>query len=425
MPDTQDSLSKHDPYIALRYRDFRLLLTSRFLSTLGGQMVSVAIGWQIYARTHKAFALGLVGLIEIIPVLLFSLPAGHFSDHYSRQKISLLTRACLTLCSLALGLLALHQGPLWSLYGCILVIGITNAFAGPANSTLIAQVIPASLYANAVTWGSNSWQLAAALGPAAGGAIIALARSVTPVYFIDAAISLVYIGLIAAIRSQQPVRPRESMTWDSLAAGIRFLRQSPLLLSAITLDLFAVLLGGATALLPIFATDILHVGPTGFGWLRAAPSIGATSMALFLAHRRPFRRAGLTLLWAVAGFGAATIVFGLSHSFLLSLAMLLVLGALDNISVVVRSALLLVTAPDAMRGRVAAINSIFVGSSNELGAFESGAVASLFPAPLGSIISVVAGGIGTLVVVICCALIWPQLRDLGELRALEENEEND
>jgi MFS family permease len=420
MPEPSDPTQAHDPYLALRYRDFRLLLISRFLATLGGQMVSVAIGWQIYAQTHKAFALGLVGLIEIIPVLVFSLPAGHFSDQYSRKSISLITRGCLTLCSLALGMLSLWHGPLWLLYICILVIGITNAFGGPANSTLIAQVIPASLYANAVTWGSNSWQLASAIGPAAGGLVIALAGNVTPVYFIDAALSLIYIGLIAAIRSKQPVRPRETMSRESLAAGIRFLRDSPLLLSAITLDLFAVLLGGATALLPIFARDILHVGPTGFGWLRAAPSIGATLMALFIAHRPPFRKAGRTLLWAVAGFGAATIVFGLSRSFPLSLAMLFVLGALDNISVVVRSALLLVTAPDAMRGRVAAVNSIFVGSSNELGAFESGAVASLFPAPLGSVISVVVGGVGTIVVVICCALTWPQLRNLGELRAPEE-----
>jgi MFS family permease len=417
MPDTEHPTPAHDPYIALRYRDFRLLLISRFLATLGGQMVAVAIGWQLYARTHSALALGLVGLVEIIPVILLSLPAGHFSDHYSRQGISLITRLCLALCSVALGLLSMHQGPLWPLYACILVIGIAGAFAGPASSTLIAQVIPPSIYASAVTWGSNSWQLAAALGPAAGGFVIAQTHNnVTPVYFIDAALSLVYIGLIASIRSKQPVRPRETMSRESLAAGVRFLRESPLLLSAITLDLFAVLLGGATALLPIYAKDILHVGPTGFGWLRAAPSIGATLMALYIAHRPPFRRAGRTLLWAVVGFGAATIVFGFSRSFPLSLAMLFALGACDNISVVVRSALLLVGAPDAMRGRVAAVNSIFVGSSNELGAFESGALAAL----VGPVISVVAGGIGTLVVVICCAIAWPQLLALGELRAPEE-----
>jgi hypothetical protein len=315
-----------------------------------------------------------------------------------------------------LGLLSLLHGPLLLLYACILAIGASRAYFGPASSTLIAQVIPLDAYAGAVTWSSNAWQLAAALGPAAGGSVIAIAHSVTPVYFIDAILSLLYIGLITSIRSEQSLRPRETMTLRSLAAGIHFLRESPLLLSAITLDLFAVLLGGATALLPIFAKDILHVGPVGFGWLRAAPSVGAVLMALFIAHRPPFRRAGITLLWAVAGFGLATVVFGLSRSFFLSLAMLFVLGALDNISVVIRSSLLLVIAPDAMRGRLSAVNSIFVGASNELGAFESGLAAAL----LGPVVAVVAGGVGTIAVVFGCAMIWPALRNLGELREASE-----
>jgi MFS family permease len=413
---TEEPQQPHDPYRALRYRDFRLLLISNFLGTLGGQMVSVAIGWQLYELTHSAFALGMVGLVEIIPVVLLSLPAGHLSDHASRKNIALITRLCLVLCSVGLGLLSLLHGPLLLLYACILAIGASRAYFGPASSTLIAQVIPSDVYAGAVTWSSNAWQLAAALGPAAGGSVIAIAHSVTPVYFIDAILSLLYIGLITSIRSEQSLRPRETMTLQSLAAGIHFLRESLLLLSAITLDLFAVLLGGATALLPIFAKDILHVGPVGFGWLRAAPSVGAVLMALFIAHRPPFRRAGITLLWAVAGFGLATIVFGLSRSFFLSLAMLFVLGALDNISVVIRSSLLLVIAPDAMRGRLSAVNSIFVGASNELGAFESGLAAAL----LGPVVAVVAGGVGTIAVVLGCALIWPALRNLGELREASE-----
>lgn len=402
----------HDPYAALRHRDFRLLLISTFLGTLGPQMVSVAIGWELYARTHRAFALGLVGLIEVIPVILFSLPAGHLSDHYSRRGVALTTRTLLMFCSLGLAALSHLHGSLFLLYTCILLIGVARAFFGPAGSTLIAQVIPADVYPSAVGWSSNSWQLAAAVGPAAGGLIIALA-GVIPVYLLDAALSVVYVGLIAAIRSRQPVRPREPVSLQSLAAGVRFVRHSPLLLSAITLDLFAVLFGGATALLPIYATDILKVGPTGFGWLRAAPAIGASLMALCVAHRPPFRQAGKTLLWAVAGFGIATIVFGVSRLFPLSLAMLFLLGALDNISVVVRSSLLLVTTPDAMRGRVSAVNSVFVSASNELGAFESGSVAALF----GPIFAVVSGGVGTLIVVICCALAWPELRNLRELRA--------
>lgn len=414
-PDSDTLLPPHDPYAALRYRDFRLLLISNFLGTLGAQMVSVAIGWQLYILTHSAFALGMVGLVEIIPVILFSLPAGHFSDHYSRKKIALLSRGFLALCSVGLGVLSLSHGSLFLLYACILGIGTARAFSGPAGSTLIAQVIPPEMYTGAVTWGSNAWQLAAAVGPTAGGFLIAVGRGVTPIYFLDAFISLIYIALIASIRSKQPVRPRETMTFESIVAGVRFMRTSPFLLSAITLDLFAVLLGGATALLPIFAQDILHVGPTGFGWLRAAPSIGATMTALAIAHRPPFKRAGWTLLWAVAGFGLATIVFGVSHNFALSLAMLFVLGALDNISVVIRSSLLLVAAPDAMRGRVASVNSIFVGMSNELGAFESGVAAAW----LGPVIAVVAGGIGTIAVVFACALIWPQLRNLGEVREAE------
>lgn len=409
----------HDPYLALRFPDFRMLLISNFLGALGRQMVSVAIGWQMYERTHSAFALGLVGLTEIVPVILLSLPGGHVSDHFSRKKVTLVTRFGMVLCSVALGVLALTHGPVLLLYACILGIGIVRAFSGPASSTLIAQVIPPEVYPSAVTWRSNVGQLASALGPAVGGSVIALARGVAPVYFLDVALSLIYMILIASIHSAQPVRPREKMTLESLAAGIRFMRRSPLLLSAITLDLFAVLLGGATALLPIFARDILHVGPRGFGWLRAAPSIGAACFALVIAHRPPFRQAGKTLLLAVAGFGIATIVFGLSRNFWLSLAMLFLLGALDNISVVIRSGLMLITTPDAMRGRVSAINTIFIGASNELGAFESGTAAAL----LGPVWSVVAGGIGTILVVIGCAHIWPQLRNLGELREAQEEQE--
>lgn len=410
--------SAHDPYAALRFRDFRFLLLSNFLGSLGGQMAGVAIGWQVYAQTGSAFALGLVGLVEMLPVILFSLPAGHLSDHYSRKKIVLASRFCTALCSVGLALLSFLHGPIYLLYSLILGIGIARSFFGPASSTLIAQVVPPHVYTNAVNWRSNTWQLAAAIGPAVGGFVIAITKSVTPVYVLDVVFSFIYIGMIASIRSNQPVRPREPMSFESLVAGIRFMRSSPLLLSAITLDLFAVLLGGAAVLLPVFAKDILHVGPTGFGWLRAAPSIGATVMAFIIAHRRPSKHAGKTLLWAVGGFGIATIVFGLSKSFPLSLAMLLTLGALDSVSVVIRSSLLLVTAPDAMRGRVSAVNSIFVGASNELGAFESGAAAAW----LGTVPSVVLGGIGTIIVVIASALIWPQLRNLKEIRPSEEAE---
>ena len=375
-------------------------------------MVGVAVGWHLYEVTHSALALGIVGLVQIIPVLLLSLPAGHLADRGDRKRIVLMTRAALGICSLGLALVTWTNGAPVLIYACLFGIGVARSFNSPASSTLLPQTVPAEAYTNASMWSSNAWQLAAAIGPALGGAIIALSRSATPVYLLDVAAAVAYIMLISLIRSRPVARPAsEAGTWESLAEGIRFLRSTRLLLAVITLDLFAVVLGGAVTLLPVFAKDILHVGPSGLGWLRAAPSVGAVGMAFLLAHLPPLRQAGKALLWAVAGFGLATIVFGFSQSFFLSLAMLALLGALDNVSVVVRSTLLLVTTPNEMLGRIASVNSIFVGASNELGGFESGLTAAWF----GPVVSVVAGGIGTIVVVIATALIWPELRRLGSL----------
>lgn len=401
----------HDPYAALRFVNYRRLLTGQFLASLGDQMVSVAVGWQLYERTHSAFALGLVGLVEVIPVILLSLPAGLLSDRSNRKHLAVLMRCVLALCSIGLGLLFATHGPLSLLYSCLFTIGVARAIYGPASSTLVPMTIPEDKFTNAVTWSSNSWQLASAIGPALCGIVIALCGTSTPVYWFSMFASLTYAILVGSIHGRQVARAARAPTLQALAGGINFLRQSPILLATISLDLFAVLLGGATTLLPVFAKDILQVGPIGLGWLRAAPSIGAVLMALFLAHRPPFTQAGKALLWSVGGFGAATIVFGVSRSFPLSLAMLFLLGAFDNVSVVVRSALLLLRAPDEMRGRVSAVNSIFVGASNELGGFESGAVAAL----VNPVFAVVTGGIGTIIVVIFTALIWPQLRQLGSL----------
>jgi MFS family permease len=272
--------------------------------------------------------------------------------------------------------------------------------------------VPERLFANAATWESGSWQLAAVLGPALGGFIIALFHGAALVYGLNAAAALIFVTLLLPLRRRYRVElPAEVTTTGSLLEGVRFLGKSQIILAAITLDLFAVLLGGATTLLPIYARDILHVGPTGLGWLRAAPSIGAVCVSLSIAHIPPFKRAGRTLLLAVAGFGMATFIFGISRSFWLSLLMLFLLGGLDNISVVIRSTLLLTRSPDAMRGRVAAINYIFVGASNELGGFESGLVAQLF----GPAVSVAGGGIGTILVVLLVTLLWPEMRRLGRL----------
>jgi len=403
----------HDAYAALRQRDFRYFLAANFLATLGEQMLTVAVGWELYLRTRSTLALGLVGLVQIVPVALLALPAGQLADRYDRRRIVLASQALLAVCSLGLTLLSATTGPPPLVYACLFLLGAGMAFSTPANSALVPQVVPSAAFANAATWSSSSWQLAAVLGPALGGGLIALTGHATGVYLVNAAAALLAVALIARIRDiRQVVKPASEATdARSLAAGIQFIRRTQVVLAAITLDLFAVLFGGATTLLPVFAVDILHVGATGLGVLRAAPSVGAVLMALTLAHLPPLRRAGHTLLLAVAGFGVATVVFGLSRSFLLSLLMLGLLGALDNVSVVVRSTLLLTRAPDEVRGRVYAVNGVFVTASNELGGFESGLVAAIF----GPVLSVVAGGIGTVIVVGAVAAIWPEMRRLGRL----------
>jgi MFS family permease len=384
-----DSNPRRDPYAALRFRDFRLLLAGRFIATLGDQMLSFAIGWELWLRTHNALALGLVGLAQVTPVILLSLPGGHVADQYNRKRIVLVTQVLLALCALGLALLSYRVGPLGLIYLCLVGIGVARAFNSPATSTLLPQTVPPNIFTSAATWNSSAGQLAAIIGPALAGLLVAL------------------------IKGRQLALARKAATLQSMKEGLRFIRSTKVILSAITLDMFAVLFGGAVTLLPVYATDILKVGPVGLGFMRAAPSIGAIIMAVSLAYLPPFRHAGLTLLLAVAGFGAATIVFGLSTTFWLSLLMLALLGALDNISVVIRSTLVLTRTPDEMRGRTSAVNSIFISASNELGGFESGLTAALF----GPVISVVGGGILTIVVVLAVARIWPEMRGLKPLDA--------
>jgi MFS family permease len=312
-----------------------------------------------------------------------------------------------------LAVLSNTQGPIPLIYACLFGIGLARAFSGPATSTLLPQTVPPAIFTSAATWSSSAWQLASIAGPAIAGALVALLHSVTLNYLFDAVAGITFLVMVSLIKGRQLALSRKAATLESLREGIRFIRGTKIILSAITLDMFAVLFGGAVALLPVYATDILKVGPEGLGLMRAAPSVGALLMAIVLAHLPPFQRAGLTLLIAVAGFGGATIVFGLSTSLLLSLLMLGVLGALDNISVVIRSTLMLTWTPDEMRGRTSAVNSIFISASNELGGFESGLAAALF----GPIISVVGGGIGTIIVVLSVAKIWPQMRALRTLDA--------
>ncbi|HEX9374582.1 MAG TPA: MFS transporter [Roseiflexaceae bacterium] len=404
---------RHDPYAALRFRDFRLLVAGTFLAVVGEQMLGVAIGWELYERTRSALVLGLIGLVQVVPVVLLALPAGHVADRFDRKRIVVATSALLALCTLGLALLSLAIGPLALVYACLLGIGIARAFQSPATSSIMAQAVPPEHFTSAATWDSGVWQASAIIGPALGGLVIAVMQSATLVYAIVVGMMLVVALLIGLMHPRPVVRSEEELTVASLLAGARFIWNAKIILAAITLDMFAVLLGGATALLPIFAKDILQVGASGLGWLRAAPAVGAVLAAVAIAHLPPFRRAGCTLLVVVAGFGLATIVFGLSCSFALSLLMLALLGALDNVSVVIRGTLLLTRTPDEMRGRVNAVHFVFIGISNELGAFESGVAAAL----LGAVGAVVAGGVGTVLVVGLVALIWPEVRRLGRLSA--------
>lgn len=405
------STSQHDPYAALRYRDFRFLITGRFITSFGNEMLFFAISWELWLRTHEALVLGIVGLVQVIPVILLALPAGHVADQYNRKRIVLVSELTFALCALGLGWLSFVEGPLYLIYALLLTIGIARAFNDPAASTLLPETVPPELFGNAATWNSSVWQFASIAGPALAGLIIGFLHAVTFIYILDALALLTFCVMLTMIRGRQLPLAQKAPTWKSLTDGFKFMRDTKVILAAITLDMFAVLFGGAVALLPIYATDILHVGAQGLGIMRAAPSIGALLMAVTIAHSPPMKNAGKTLLLAVTGFGLATIVFGLSTSFILSVAMLAMIGGLDNISVVIRGTLLLTQTPDAMRGRISSVNSVFIGISNELGSFESGLAAAL----LGPVLAVVIGGIGTIIVVLLVARAWPEIVQLKSL----------
>ncbi len=402
---------RRDPYAALRFLDFRLLLTGRFITSFGNEMLSFAIAWELWLRTHSAISLGLVGLVQVIPVILLSLPAGHVADQYNRRRIVSIAQLSTGLCALGLAFLSYTEGSLVLIYLCLFGIGVARAFNDPASSTLVPETVPPHLFSSAATWNSSTWQFASILGPAVAGLIIAFSGDVTIIYVFDAVGAITFTVLLSMIKGRQLPLAAKSATWASLVEGFKFMRDTKVILAAITLDMFAVLFGGAVALLPIYATDILNVGAQGLGVMRAAPSIGALLMAFLIAHLPPMKHAGRTLLLSVAGFGLATIIFGLSTTFWLSVLMLALLGALDNISVVIRSTLLLTQTPDEMRGRISGVNSIFIGVSNELGSFEFGFAAALF----GPVIAVVAGGICTIIVVLITAKIWPEMRNLKTL----------
>lgn len=421
--------SRPDPYAVWRNPNYRLYACSWFLMTFGKMIETVTVGIHLYRRTGDPLALGWVGLTQAAPVVLLAIAGGQIADHFDRRRVLMIMLSLSTLVSLGLAVLASRQGPVSWIY-LLLAIGATSqALGAPSRAALLPQIVGAEVFSNAVTWNSTVFYVASMTGPAVGGLIAD--RNVPAAFFTVVVCRILSLSTILFVRSQRNIRP-EAVTLESLAAGIRFVWRTKLILATITLDLFAVLLGGATYLLPIYADDILHVGSRGLGFLRSAEAVGAITMAVLLAHLPPMRRAGVTMLWAVAGFGVATIVFGLSPWFPLSLAMMFLIGSLDNVSVVVRHTLVQMLTPDFMRGRVSAVNNIFIVASNDLGGLESGASAKLFAlcAPwilgtgvtavhartFGSVASVVFGGVGAILVVIAAACIFPQILSIGSLK---------
>ena len=394
--------------IVRRYPDLALFLAGRFLSAMAIQMQNVAIGWLVYDLTRDPLALGLVGLLTFAPAVTLALLTGHVADRYDRRWVLILSS--LTTASTAAGLLLAARdptAPIGVVYGLVRAFGVTRAFANPAGQALLPNLVERSDLGRAVSLGSMVWQLATIIGPAVGGLLYAFGGVM--VFGVAAAIFAVTAGLLALLRHRQS--PAGESHEAELLAGIRYIRSNRVIFGAISLDLFAVLLGGVTALLPIFARDILQVGPGGLGLLRSMPSLGALVVAVALARWPLERRAGLRMFQGVALFGIATIGFGLSTSLPLSLACLFLLGAGDMVSVVIRQTLVQIETPDAMRGRVAAVNSVFIGASNELGEFESGLAAAL----VGTAPAVVLGGIGTLAVAAIWAKAFPELRQRDRL----------
>ena len=420
---------QHDPYAALRVPAFRMFVISLMAMTVGVQIQGIAVAWQLYAATNDPLALGLAGLAEVLPFLAFALPAGHWADRHDRKRLALMGISVLVLCAalfLAMTIgLGKHDsgaqrhvgGTSWSsplaIYIVLAVSGVARAILQPARQALGTMIVPASLYANAATWRSSIWQFGSVVGPAIGGLLFAFAGPLATYAVTFALLLLAWWGMSAV---RVPARDEHALATASTAGagileGVRFVLRDKLVLAALSLDMFAVLFGGATALLPVFTKTVLHVSPEWLGYLRAAPAVGAVLMALVIAHQPVIEKAGRTLLIAVAVWGLSIIGFALSRNVWVSCALLAMGGAVDSISVVIRSTLLQARTPPHVMGRVMAVNSIFIGSANEIGAFESGLTARLF----GAVNSVLLGGVVTLVVVASMAVLSPTLRRLERL----------
>jgi MFS family permease len=415
---------KNRAYAILKNRDLRLYLSGRLIAIIGQQMLTAAIGWELFDRTGSLMKLALVGLTQVLPMILFTLPAGHMADNYNRKRIITLMTLAVAASSVGLALISWYRAPVFLMYICLFISGATRTFLSAASASFLPSLVDRKDLSRAVNWSATTFQLSSIIGPAAAGGVIwAAGHRAYPVYAINALAALIFCGLMTRVRTHHIIAVREKMSLKTLLTGFSFVFTNKIILGIISLDMFAVLLGGATALLPVYAKLILHVGPVGFGFLGAALPAGAVLCTFVLAHRPPIQKAGRSLLLAVIAFGLATVGFGLSHLFWLSFLMLFICGAVDNVSVVVRHTLVQLLTPDEKRGRVSAVNNLFIGTSNEMGEFESASVAQLFgpfignTVAQGAMISVVAGGFGTIGVVIAIALIFPQIRKYGRLDA--------
>jgi MFS family permease len=401
---------------AFRIPAFRNFMIARFLVGAGNEMLAIAVGWQIFSMTHRPLDLGLAGLAQFLPGVLLFLMAGQTADRFRRRNILVTTYAAFSGCALALlSLAAIGLHSVWPIYAVLVGNGVIRAFNGPAGQSFLPLLVPGDVFPNAVAWSSSIFNLAVILGPMIGGQIYGFAAGPVPVFATAAVCSATATALVLSIREHHSGAPRRGATSGMVLEGLRFIWQRKLILGAISLDLFAVLLGGAVALLPIYADTILKIGPQGYGLLRAGPGIGALSTAIGVAFWPLRRRAGAAMLACVAGFGAATVVFGLSRNAVLSLIALIAIGGFDMISVIVRHTMVQLATPDEMRGRVSAVNVVFIGASNEMGQFESGLTAQWF----GAVPAVVLGGLGSIAIVLLWSVLFPQLRRVDRLSAEE------
>jgi len=402
-------------HAAFRHPNFWLFQTARSSMVLAMEMQSVAVAWQVYEITKRPLDLGFVGLVQFLPGILLFLVSGHVADRYDRRKLIIVCYIGYGLSfALLLATALQHSQAVGFIFGILALLGTVRAFNAPVSRALLPQLVPDEDLPNAITWASTFFQASSILGPAAGGVIYAAFRGPSAVYATSTALTILSLFCAAKLKTETKPRPREPVTMKTALAGLHYIWREKVVLGSISLDLFAVLLGGAVALMPVYAREILHTGPWGLGLLRTAPGVGAAAMAVFLAHRPLREKAGRTMLWCVAGFGLFTILFGISRNIVISLVALFLVGATDMVSVIVRALLIQVATPDEMRGRVNAVDMVFIGASNQFGEFESGVTAQWF----GTVPAVILGGIGTLLVVAIWAWRFPELREVEQVTSL-------